>query len=135
MDIKQLRKRLKSKNYFAHIAFWQLLGFVIMLCLIWVNEILDLSFLFFGIESSPMDINRGMALSIAVIACSIITIGHTYVQQKRIIKGLLTVCSCCHKIKIDQGVWEELEEYVTDHSLAAFSHGLCPDCYKKMDFK
>jgi len=38
----------------------------------------------------------------------------------------------CHKIRTDQKSWEQLEKYVSEHSEAVFSHGICPDCMKKM---
>ena len=46
------------------------------------------------------------------------------------LKGLLPICSRCKKIRDDQGYWNQLEEYVHEHSEAEFSHGFCPDCMK-----
>ena len=80
-----------------------------------------------------MNIFRACVISSAVIICAIIVVGNTYIQQKHIIRGLLLVCSSCQKIKINQEKWEELDEYVSEHSFAAFSHGLCPECYEKID--
>ena len=48
------------------------------------------------------------------------------------LKGLLPICSCCKKIRDDQGYWQQVEEYLTKHSEAEFSHGICPDCLKKL---
>jgi PAS domain S-box-containing protein len=52
-------------------------------------------------------------------------------QEKQIqtLQRLLPLCMLCKKIKRDDGAWEELDRYVTEHSLTDFSHGLCPDCY------
>jgi ABC-type nitrate/sulfonate/bicarbonate transport system substrate-binding protein len=44
------------------------------------------------------------------------------------LRGILTICMHCKRIRGDRGTWEELERYVSDHSDARFSHGLCPDC-------
>ena len=44
------------------------------------------------------------------------------------LNGLLPICSCCKKIRDDQGYWHQVEIYVRDHSGADFSHGICPDC-------
>lgn len=132
MDGKELKKRLK-KNSFARVAFWQFMGFILLLCLIWVNEVMDLSYLFFGTKIMSLNMFRGCVLSAAVIIIAIVIVGHSYVQQKRIIQGLLTVCSSCSKIQIDQEIWTEIEDYVIEHSLAAFSHGFCPDCYRKIE--
>jgi len=48
------------------------------------------------------------------------------------LSGLLPICSNCKKIRDDQGYWEQVEVYIAKHSDADFSHGLCPDCMKKL---
>ncbi|MCI5146188.1 MAG: response regulator [Candidatus Electrothrix sp. AR3] len=45
--------------------------------------------------------------------------------------GILPICSYCKQIRNDEGYWQQVEEYISEHSEAMFSHGLCPDCYKK----
>jgi PAS domain S-box-containing protein len=47
------------------------------------------------------------------------------------LSGLLPICASCKKVRDDQGYWTQIEAYVSDHSEAEFSHGLCPDCAKK----
>jgi PAS domain S-box-containing protein len=49
-------------------------------------------------------------------------------QHVKTLKGLLPICSCCKKIRNDQGYWQSVEVYVRDHSDAEFSHSICPDC-------
>ncbi|KAA3610219.1 MAG: PAS domain S-box protein [Calditrichaeota bacterium] len=44
------------------------------------------------------------------------------------LKGLIPICSNCKKIRDDKGFWNQIEEYITKHSEAMFSHGICPDC-------
>ncbi|MCI5223731.1 MAG: response regulator [Candidatus Electrothrix sp. AR4] len=45
--------------------------------------------------------------------------------------GILPICSYCKQIRNDEGYWQQVEEYVSEHSKAMFSHGVCPVCYKK----
>ena len=47
------------------------------------------------------------------------------VQQ---LEGIIPICCVCKKIKDDQNGWHQLEQYISDHSEAEFSHGLCPVC-------
>lgn len=47
------------------------------------------------------------------------------------LSGLLPICSFCKKIRDDKGYWNQLEEYITDHSDAQFSHGICRECAVK----
>jgi len=44
------------------------------------------------------------------------------------LSGLLPICSYCKKIRDDSDYWQHLESYLSDHSHAEFSHGICPDC-------
>ena len=48
------------------------------------------------------------------------------------LSGLLPICSSCKKIRDDAGSWQQMELYIRDHSNAEFSHGLCPDCARKL---
>jgi hypothetical protein len=45
--------------------------------------------------------------------------------------GLLPICAWCHKVRNDQGYWEQIEAYISARSEAEFSHALCPDCYAR----
>jgi hypothetical protein len=48
------------------------------------------------------------------------------------LSGFLPICASCKKIRNDKGYWEQLEAYITKHSEALFSHGLCPECAQKL---
>jgi len=48
------------------------------------------------------------------------------------LRGYLPICASCKKIRDDQGYWNQIESYIRDHSEIEFSHGLCPDCAKKL---
>lgn len=52
--------------------------------------------------------------------------------QIKKLSGLLPICASCKKIRDDQGYWQQIEAYIRDHSEAEFSHGLCPECAKKL---
>jgi CheY-like chemotaxis protein len=48
------------------------------------------------------------------------------------LRGILPICSYCKKIRDDEGYWHQVEVYIRDHSEAEFSHGICPECAKKL---
>jgi PAS domain S-box-containing protein len=50
----------------------------------------------------------------------------------RTLRGLIPICAWCKRIRNDRGYWEQLESYITSHSEADFSHGMCPDCAQKL---
>ena len=46
--------------------------------------------------------------------------------------GILPICASCKKIRDDKGAWTQMETYITEHTDAEFSHGICKDCAKKL---
>lgn len=50
----------------------------------------------------------------------------------KILSGLLPICSSCKKIRNDDGYWEQIESYIKNRSEAEFTHGICPECRKKL---
>ena len=47
------------------------------------------------------------------------------------LSGMLPICASCKKIRDDKGYWKQIESYITEHSEALFTHGLCPGCAEK----
>jgi phosphoserine phosphatase RsbU/P len=50
-------------------------------------------------------------------------------SQVKQLEGMLPICSYCKRVRDDQNYWHQIEEYVTHHSQALFSHSICPECY------
>ena len=48
------------------------------------------------------------------------------------LEGIIPICMYCKKIRDDQDSWQQLEGYITEHSEAFFSHGICPECFQKV---
>jgi len=48
------------------------------------------------------------------------------------LRGLIPICASCKKIRDDQGYWKQIEGYISEHSDAVFSHGICPECMEKL---
>lgn len=53
-------------------------------------------------------------------------------SKVKTLSGLLPTCAGCRKIRDDGGEWHDMETYISDHSNAGFSHGLCPDCAERL---
>jgi FixJ family two-component response regulator len=52
--------------------------------------------------------------------------------EVKTLSGLLPICASCKKIRDDKGYWNQIEVYIRKHSGAEFSHGICPDCARKL---
>lgn len=48
------------------------------------------------------------------------------------LRGIIPICASCKKIRDDKGYWNQIEIYIKDHSYADFTHGICPECSKKL---
>ena len=53
-------------------------------------------------------------------------------EEVKMLSGLLSICASCKRIMNEHEVWEPLESYIQSHSEAKFSHGVCPDCLRKL---
>jgi PAS domain S-box-containing protein len=53
-------------------------------------------------------------------------------EKIKTLRGLLPMCAWCKKIRDDQGYWKKVEDYLKEHSDATFTHGICPECLKKV---
>ena len=53
-------------------------------------------------------------------------------DQIKTLSGILPICMHCKKIRDDKGSWNRMEIYIRDRTEAEFSHGICPECMKKL---
>jgi CheY-like chemotaxis protein len=51
--------------------------------------------------------------------------------EVRTLSGLLPICSSCKRVRDDQGYWSQIENFVAKHTVASFTHGVCPICAVK----
>lgn len=127
MSNKSTRATVKL-DAFSKIAFWQLMVFVMLLCFVWANEIMDLPNAWFGVDPSPFNVYRGCIFSALIIVGAIVAVGHTYEQQKAVVQNLLMTCAYCHRVRTGPVVWEHVEEYFLKHYPLDVRKGICPEC-------
>ncbi len=111
---------------------WFLLGALIFTCTTTIQKCLV-----FGLPDLIYDY-RGYVIPTIFGGLSGILLGlysHALQKEKKLLlervnrlDGILPICSYCKKIRNDKENWDQLEEYVEDHSKAKFSHSICPDC-------
>ena len=49
-------------------------------------------------------------------------------SEIKTLKGLIPICAWCRNIRDDDGYWKKVEEYISEHTDAAFTHGMCEEC-------
>lgn len=128
----QVKSANLPKDPFAYIAFWQLMTFIMLVLLVWLNELRDGAAIFFKTPIGEFNVFRACTLTGAVLTAAVVTIGNTYLQQRRVLKSMVSVCSNCHRVRLNDKVWQKMEEYIGERSLLTFSHGLCPECTREL---
>ena len=53
-------------------------------------------------------------------------------SEIKTLSGLLPICASCKRIRDDKGYWQQIETYISEHSDTVFSHGICPECTRKL---
>jgi hypothetical protein len=56
---------------------------------------------------------------------------HESLTRVKMLEGIIPICMYCKKIRDDHNSWSQLEQYISKHSKAKFSHGICPNCVKE----
>jgi hypothetical protein len=120
-------------KYSAHrqILITQFLILLIFLVLTLCNEVLDVPHLLMGDKPTSIG-QRSGEVSVEICIFVIVILIEVLVMKKllrkiKILEGFLPVCANCKKIR-EENIWKQMEAYITAHSLAKFSHTICPDC-------
>jgi len=82
-----------------------------------------------GIQGKQQDVTGRKSLEQERLA--LIESLQSALHEIKVLKGIIPICSYCHKMRNEDGIWKQLEEYIGSHSGAKFSHGICPTCLPK----
>lgn len=103
-----------------------------------INVTLDGVKRYFDLAAEPLRDSRGKLLGLLSSAIDTTSFKETIARlqealnEVQLLSGLLPICASCKKIRDEHGTWQPLESYITAHSEAKFSHGLCPDCMRRL---
>lgn len=111
---------------------YQLAGYGILMFLIAGGEVFDFPHNVFGAPPTPVNWTETAieGAYIALLCAFTVYLSLNLLNRIKFLEGFLPICLHCKKI-CKKDVWTSLEEYVSDHSEALFSHGVCPDCLEK----
>ncbi len=56
-------------------------------------------------------------------------------SKVKTLRGLIPICASCKKVRSDKGCWQRLEVYLTEHTEAELTHGICPECLKQTEMQ
>ena len=114
----------------------QLAIVLLFLCLTLGNEIVDIPHYIFNDAPTSYSQRIGeiiieLSIFLTVISIQIALFKKLY-KRIRVLEGFIPICANCKKIRKSEDQWEQMERYITQHSLAQFSHSICPDCARQL---
>ena len=114
----------------------QLLVILLFLCLTLGNEIIDVPHYVFNDAPTSYSQRSGeiaieLSIFFTIVVMQIALFNKLY-KRIRVLEGFIPICASCKKIRNAEDQWEQMEKYITQHSLAQFSHSICPDCARKL---
>ena len=114
----------------------QVLVILLFLCLTLGNEIIDVPHYIFNDAPTSYSQRSGeitieLSIFFTIMVIQIALFNKLY-KRIRVLEGFIPICASCKKIRNAEDQWEQLEKYITQHSLAQFSHSICPDCARQL---
>jgi hypothetical protein len=101
------------------------IGFIIIVCVSWLDELLDLPHYLFGAPVTPFRPQEAILESIVALSVGVAVVvftGHLVRQ----LEGSIVLCAWCRRVRVD-GEWMSIEELMLVHR-AKPSHGMCAEC-------
>lgn len=95
----------------------------IIVCLTYMNSTITKT----ALHQTQNELNKNIELN-ALLQANM----EKRTEELKVLKGLLPICAACKKIRDDNGYWNQIESYIQKHSQAEFSHGICPECAKRL---
>jgi hypothetical protein len=123
----------KQSVYWQKALLWQSLGFLILVVLTWSDAIFDLAHAILGLPHQAVDINRTAITTAVIVLLWIFSAYKIYLIVSRLsyLESFLHVCAWCRKIEYNDR-WLSLEAHFEQKTGGQVSHGVCPECSKKV---
>jgi len=118
----------------SRVIWYECLGFGFILLLSWLNKLVDLPHLLVGGEAhaSKWRDSAMETMLILLIWAFVLSLTKRLVERLHYLEGLLRVCAWCRKVG-HNGKWMLLEDYFAEGLRIGTTHGVCPDCLKKLE--
>ena len=123
----------KQLVYWQRALLWQSLGFLAIVVLTWSDAIFDLAHVILGLPHREVDINRTAITTAVLVLLWMFSAYKIYLVVSRLsyLESFLHVCAWCRKIEHDDR-WLSLEAHFAQKTGGKVSHGICPECSKKV---
>ena len=118
----------------SRVLWYESIGFASIIFLSWINELLNLARYFVGGAPHTRDFRGSMVLTIVVLIIwlAVLRLTARLLDRLHYLEGMLRVCAWCRKIG-HNNQWMQIEQYFSEGFQIETTHGMCPDCLKKME--
>lgn len=112
----------------------EIAAFALVIVTIWLDEALDLPHVLLGAAATPLNWQESLieSITVAALGVAIVRVTALLFARMRHLEGILPICAGCKQIRDEQGEWHAVEAYVRDRTEAEFSHGICPECARRL---
>ena len=126
---------MRRSGHIRSIFIWQIVILMIFLLLTFTNEFLDLPHLMLGDKATTWSQRGGeICIEVLIFFCIVmfeLSLFKKLINRIKILEGFLPICANCKKIRNQKDQWQQIEKYISDHTLVTFSHSVCPECLRK----
>ena len=118
----------------SRVLWYECFGFGLILSLSWLNKLVDLPHLLVGgdLHASKWRDSAMETILILLIWAFVHSLTRRLVARLHYLEGMLRVCAWCRKVGHGER-WMRLEEYFAEDFQICTTHGVCPDCLKKLE--
>lgn len=123
---------MSQRVIYKHILWGQAIFFIIVLITLWLVEVYDFPGGMLGEPETPVNWQEALVESFVIIVLGGTIMWWTVRLLRRIqyLEGFLPMCSFCKRIRV-KDEWIPVDSFISEHSDAVCSHGLCPDCSRE----
>jgi hypothetical protein len=114
---------------FRHTLVLEAAGFVLIIAIIWLDEVLDLPYLLFGAAPTPLRLGESFLESGLTLAVGAVVVAITYRAFRRIeyLESLVVMCAWCRRVRAGDE-WLTVENFLERQHHAQTTHGICSVC-------
>jgi hypothetical protein len=125
---------MKVRKSGSRVLWYESLGFGLILLLSWLNKFVDLPHLLMANDARLTKWRDGFieTLLILLIWAFVHSLTKRLVQRLHYLEGMLKICAWCRKVGHEDR-WMRLEDYLAEDFQIDTTHGVCPECMKKLE--
>ena len=125
---------MKIRRSGSRVLWYECFGFGLILLISWIHKLVDLPHLVLGGEAHANRWRDSLmeTMLILLIWAFVLSLTKRLVERLHYLEGLLRICAWCRKVGQDDR-WMRLEDYLAEDFHIGTTHGVCPECMKKME--